>query len=43
MPDKAAALRRQLHDERASVNAAMPTPNQEFRPATTTPGPKAKK
>jgi arylsulfatase A-like enzyme len=43
MPDKAAALRRQLHDWRDSVNAAMPTPNSEFRPDSGISGPGAKK
>jgi arylsulfatase A-like enzyme len=43
MPDKAAALRRQLHDWRDSVNAAMPTPNPEFRPDSGISGPGAKK
>ena len=33
MPDKAAALRQQLHDWRQSVNAAMPTPNPDYNPA----------
>ncbi len=32
MPEKAAALRKQLHDWRASVNAAMPTPNPDYEP-----------
>ena len=43
MPAKAAALRRQLHEWRDSVKAAMPTPNPAFRPGTGTPEPKAKK
>jgi arylsulfatase A-like enzyme len=33
MPDKAAALRRQLHDWRQSVAAQMPTPNPDYDPA----------
>ena len=30
MPDKAAELRKKLHDWRASVNARMPTPNPDY-------------
>ena len=33
MPGKTAALRRQLHDWRQSVGAAMPTPNPDYNPA----------
>lgn len=32
-PEKTAALRRQLHQWRHSVNAAMPTPNPDYQPA----------
>jgi arylsulfatase A-like enzyme len=32
MPEKAAALRQQLHDWRKRLDAAMPTPNPEFVP-----------
>jgi hypothetical protein len=33
MPEKADALRRQLHAWRADVNAQMPTPNPNYAPA----------
>ena len=33
MPERTAALRRQLHDWRQSVGAAMPTPNPDYNPA----------
>jgi arylsulfatase A-like enzyme len=33
MPEKAAALRQQLHDWRKTVNAAMPTPNPDYNSA----------
>jgi arylsulfatase A-like enzyme len=33
MPDRAAALRQQLHEWRESVKAAMPTPNPDYNPA----------
>jgi arylsulfatase A-like enzyme len=33
MPERTAALRRQLHDWRQSLNAAMPTPNPDYNPA----------
>jgi hypothetical protein len=33
MPEKAAALRQQLHNWRQSLNAAMPTPNPDYNPA----------
>ena len=33
LPERAAALRRQLHDWRQSVGAAMPTPNPDYNPA----------
>lgn len=32
MPEKAAALRQQLHDWRRQVDAAMPTPNPDYKP-----------
>jgi hypothetical protein len=32
MPDRTAALRRQLHDWRQSVGAAMPAPNPDYNP-----------
>jgi arylsulfatase A-like enzyme len=32
MPEKAAALRRQLHDWRKDIKAAMPTPNPDYKP-----------
>ena len=32
MPEKAAALRQQLHDWQQSVKAAMPTPNPDYDP-----------
>jgi arylsulfatase A-like enzyme len=35
MPEKVAALRRQLHQWREDINAAMPTPNPDYKPATT--------
>jgi arylsulfatase A-like enzyme len=34
MPEKTAELRRQLHDWRQSVHAAMPTPNPDYTPPT---------
>jgi arylsulfatase A-like enzyme len=37
MPDKTAALRRQLHDWRESVKAAMPTPNPDYNPTAKGP------
>jgi arylsulfatase A-like enzyme len=37
MPEKAAALRRQLQDWRKSLNAAMPVPNPDYKPAGSTP------
>jgi arylsulfatase A-like enzyme len=33
MPERATALRRQLHDWRKDVGAQMPTPNPDYRPA----------
>jgi hypothetical protein len=33
MPDKADALRQQLHDWRQSVSADMPTPNPDYNPS----------
>ena len=33
MPERIAALRRQLHDWRQNVDAAMPTPNPDFNPS----------
>jgi len=33
MPERAAALRKQLHDWRQSIDAAMPTPNPNYDPA----------
>jgi len=35
MPEKAAALRRQLHDWRKDIMAVMPTPNPDYKPAAT--------
>jgi len=34
LPEKAAALRKQLHEWRASVNAQMTTPNPDYRPGS---------
>ncbi|MGD0094404.1 MAG: sulfatase-like hydrolase/transferase, partial [Planctomycetota bacterium] len=34
MPEKAAELRKRLHDWRAAVNAQMPTPNPDYDPKT---------
>jgi arylsulfatase A-like enzyme len=39
MPEKAAALRRQLHDWRARVGAQMPAPNPDHDPAKADQGP----
>ncbi len=46
MPEKTAALRRQLRDWRQNIHADMPTPNPDYDPAADTPrrdGPKARK
>lgn len=43
MPDRAAQMRRQLHDWRTEVSAAMPTPNPDDRPGETKPKAAAKK
>jgi len=41
MPDQAAALRRKLHQWRASVGAQLPAPNPDYRPNV--PAPKSQK
>ena len=43
MPEKAAELRKKLHDWRAAVGAQMPTPNPDHDPAKDKPGPAKKK
>jgi hypothetical protein len=39
LPERTAALCQQLHDWRQSLNAAMPTPNPDYRPTTSAPSP----
>jgi arylsulfatase A-like enzyme len=43
MPEKAAALRQQLHDWRKSVDAAMPAPNPDYNPDADASEPGTKK
>ena len=43
MPEKAAALRQQLHDWRTGLSAAMPTPNPDYNPSAGKPAQGSKK